>query len=183
MGLLMESFVGPDFEEGLANLNVVCKVQVQENAFIEELELLKPFYFASVREKVPFVEVSLEMGEMYEVVNNFIESAETGVAGMPFAIYHEMNGEEIDLECGIPVTDLVEGNAQVKTGTFEGVQCATVDYIGDYRQLEDAHTALQSWIEEHRFKLAGPPLEFYMTDAASEPDPEKWLTKIYYPIR
>ena len=148
MGLFIESFVGPDFEEGLANLNVVCKVLVQENAYITELVQLKSFYFASIREKVPFVEVSLKMEEMFGRINNFIESAETGASEMPFSIYHEMNGEEIDLECGIPITDLVEGNAQVTTGTFKGVQCATVDYYGDYRQLEDAHTALQSWIEE-----------------------------------
>lgn len=183
MGLFTGSFIGPDFEEGLANLNVVCKVQVQENSYVEELVELKAFYFASVREKVPFVEVSLEMGEMYGMVSSFIEAANTGLAGMPFAIYHEMEGEEIDLECGIPITDLVEGTKSIKTGTFPATKCATVDYYGDYRQLEDAHTALQAWIEEHKFKLAGSPIEFYMTDPSAEPDPEKWLTKIYYPVR
>lgn len=182
-GLMIGSIVGPDFEEGLENLNVVCKVQVQENDFIGELVNLEAFEYASVREEVAFMDVSLKMGDLFAEVSNFIEMANTGVAGMPFAIYHEMDSESIDLECGIPVSEKVEGTEVITTGTYPEKKCAAVDYFGDYRQLEDAHTAVQSWIEEHNFKLAGAPLEFYLTDPATEPDPGKWHTRIYYPVQ
>lgn len=183
MGLMVGNLVGPDFEESMENLNVVCKVQVQENSLIEELVILEEFDYASVREEVPFVEVGLIMGEMFGRVSNFIESANTGVAGMPFAIYHEMEEQQINLECGIPISQQVEETEVVKTGIYPKTKCAAVDYYGDYRQLEDAHTALQAWIEERRFKLAGAPLEFYLTDPATETDPSKWHTRIYYPVR
>ena len=183
MGLMMGNLIGPDFEESLENLNVVCKVQVQEGSFIEELVTLEEFNYASVRDEVPFVEVSLTMGEMFGQVSNFIESSNTGVAGMPFAVYHEMEGQKIDLECGIPISRLVEKTKHVFTGTYPETKCAAVDYYGDYRQLEDAHTALQAWIEERRFKLAGAPLEFYLNDPATETDPSNWHTRIYYPVR
>jgi effector-binding domain-containing protein len=182
-GLMIGKYVGPDFKEGLENLNVVCKVQVQENSLIEELVNLKQFNYAGIRKEVPFVEVSLIMGEMYAEVSNFIEANNVGIAGTPFAIYHEMEGERIDLECGIPITELTEGNEIIKTAVYPESKCAVVDYYGDYRLLEDAHTALQSWIEERRFKLAGSPLEFYFTDPANESKPENWHTRIMYPVR
>ena len=183
MGLIMGSFAGPDFEEGLENLKVVCRVQVQENDFTEELVTLEEFEYASVREEVAFVDVSLKMGDLFAEVSNFLETSNTGVAGMPFAIYHEMDSEVIDLECGIPVSEKVEGTEEINTATYPEQKCAAVDYYGDYRQLEDAHTALQAWIEQHNFKLAGAPLEFYLTDPATEPDPAKWHTRIYYPVQ
>ncbi len=182
-GLLMDKFAGPDFDEGLENLNVVCKVQVQEKSLVEELVTMDEFDYAGMREKVSFVEVSLKMEEMFGKVSSFIDSSSTGAAGYPFAIYHQMSGEEIDLECGVPITNKVAGNGTVITGTYPETLCAEVDYYGDYRALEDAHTALQAWMEERKFKLAGAPMEFYITDPATEPDPEKWLTKIYYPVR
>jgi effector-binding domain-containing protein len=183
MGLMLDKYAGPDFEEGLENLNVVCKVQVQENSFIEELEMLQEFNYASIRKEVSFVEVSLQMEEMYEQVSSFIEEKNVGITGSPFAVYHKMEGERIDLECGIPISKLVEGNQTINSAIYPTKQCAVVDYFGDYRQLEDAHTALQSWIEERKFKLAGPPLEFYLTDPEEEPNSEKWHTRIYYPVR
>lgn len=183
MGLMMGTFIGPDFEEGLENLNVVSKVQVQENSLIKELITLKTFDFASVRREVPFTEVSLVMGDMYAGISSFIEEVNIGIAGVPFAIYHEMEGETIDLECGIPVSAQVEGNENVNTGVYPTQKCAAVDFYGDYRQLEDAHTALQAWIEERRFKLAGSPIEFYLTDPATESNPDKWHTRICYPVR
>lgn len=183
MGLMIGQNVGPDFKEGLENLNVVCKVQVQENSFIEELVNLTEFNYASIRKEVPFVEVSLIMGEMYAEVSSFIEANKVGIAGAPFAIYHEMEGERIDLECGIPITKMTESNEIIKTAVYHKRKCAALDYYGDYRQLEDAHTALQSWIEERRFKLAGSPLEFYITDPANESNPENWHTRILYPVR
>ncbi|MFW6257420.1 MAG: SRPBCC family protein [Prolixibacteraceae bacterium] len=183
MGLINGNYAGPDFEESFENLNIVCKVQVQENSLTKELVILEEFNYASVRKEVSFTEVGLVMDEMFGIVSNFIESANTGVAGMPFSIYHEMEGEKIDLECGIPISQLVEGTESVITGTYPETKCAAVDYYGDYRQLEDAHTALQAWIEEHRFQLAGSPIEFYLTDPATEPDPAKWHTQIYYPVR
>ncbi|HKJ80311.1 MAG TPA: GyrI-like domain-containing protein [Prolixibacteraceae bacterium] len=182
MGLMMDKFVGPDFEEGLQNLNLITKVQVEEKSLVEELVTIGAFNYASVRQEVPFMEVSLVMGEMYAEVSTFIENEEIGIAGAPFAIYHEMEGEKIDLECGVPVSENIAGSGLVNAATFGETQCATVDYFGDYRQLEDAHTELQAWIEQHRFKLAGAPIEFYLTDPATEPDVQKWHTRICYPV-
>jgi effector-binding domain-containing protein len=183
MGQMMKNYIGRDFEKGLQNLNVVCDVQMQENSLIVELVELEGFQYAGIRKTVPFLEIGLVMGEMYDEISRFIESSGTEMAGMPFVVYHEMKGGEIDLECGIPVSKIVKGNNSITTSVFPSNQCAAVDYYGDYQQLEDAHTTLQAWIDEHDFKLAGPPFEFYITGPRTEQNPDNWLTKIYYPVR
>ena len=182
-GLLKNSTIGPDLEDGLDYLNTVCKVLQQEDAMIVELQKLDTFEYASVREKVSFNDVSSRMSEMYQTVTNFVAGTTIAITGAPFAIYHEMKNDSIDLECGYPVSELILPEAPVETGTFQSAECATADYYGDYEKLEDAHSVIQQWIEKHRFRIAGPPIEKYITDAATEADPENWHTKIYYPVR
>lgn len=182
MGLLMDKFVGTDFEEGLMNLNALCRDLEDEKSYIVELIELNEFTFASVRMKVAFNEISLMMGEMYGQIGAFLESNDIEMAGMPYAIYHLMDGQEIDLECGIPITKIVEGNETIKTGVYTTKLCATVDYFGDYYQLELGHNAVQEWMGRHGFNLVGAPMEIYVSDPGLEPNPENWLTQIYYPI-
>lgn len=182
MGLMMDKFIRSDFEEGLSRLNALCKILEENKTPIVELENLNEFTFASIRANVSFNEISLKMGEMYVIISAFLATTDAEMAGMPYAIYHLMNGEEIDLECGIPVTNKLVGNDKINTGTYSTTKCATVDFYGDYHLLEQGHTAIQEWIEKRGFTLAGAPVEIYITDPVTEPDPENWLTKIYYPV-
>lgn len=182
-GLLKNRKIGPDLEDGLDYFNTVCKVLEQEDAMIVELEQLNAFDYAGIREKVSFNAVSSKMGEMFQTVANFVAETTIGISGAPFAIYHEMKNDTIDLECGYPVSELILPKEPIQTGTFQAAECAVIDYYGNFEELEKAHSTIQQWIEKHRFRMAGPPIEKYLTDAATEPDPEKWHTKIYYPVR
>jgi effector-binding domain-containing protein len=182
-GLLKNRTIGPDLEDGLDYLNTVCKVLEQEDAMIVELEQLDAFDYAAIREKVSFNDVSSRMSEMYQTIAGFVAGTTTSISGAPFAIYHEMKNDTIDLECGYPISELILPEEPIQTGTFQTAECAVIDYFGNYGELEEAHSVIQQWIEKHRFRMAGPPIEKYLTDAATEADSEKWHTKIYYPVR
>ena len=178
----MKKSVGPDIEEGLTNLDAHCKVLEEEGAYIVEMDELKEFRYAGIREKVSFNEISVKIGEMFGSITAYLEAKNIRMSGVPFAIYHLMDGQEIDLECGIPVTEEFIGTDKIVSGIWPSTKCATVDYVGDYYQLELAHDAIQQWITKHKFVLSGAPVEMYLTDTESEPDPENWLTRIYYPV-
>ncbi len=182
-GLLLDNIFGPEMEEGLDYLNTVCKVQFQENTPIVELVTIDSFYYASVSKKVYFENVGVEMEEMFAEVDDFIKTSKIRETGSPFAVYHEIKQDTIVLECGIPVKELPEGKGSIHTGKFSATRCAMSDYFGEYSFLEEAHTVIQEWIEKRRFKLAGPPMEKYITGASVSTDPGKWHTKIYYPVR
>ena len=182
-GLLLGNTFGHKLEEGLDYLSTVCKVQFQENTPIVELITIDSFFYASVIKKVYFENVEVEMEEMFARVGDYIESAEVTGNGSPFAVYHEIKQDTIDLECGIPLNTLPEKKGSIHTGKFPATRCAMSDYFGGYSFLEETHTVIQEWIEKRRFKLAGPPMEKYITGASVNPDPGKWHTKIYYPVR
>jgi len=182
MGLMMNNYVGSDFETGLTNLSALCKVLEKENEYIVLIDELEKFNYVSIREKVSFIEISLKMGEMYGEISTYINNMGAEMKGMPYARYHLMTEEEIDLECGIPTNILVGDEGDFLTGTFPNTKCATVDYYGDYQQLEEGHTAIQKWIEKRGFEIVDAPLEIYITDPGSDPNPENWLTRIYYPV-
>lgn len=182
-GLLKNSAIGPYLEDGLDYLNTVCKVLEQEDAMIVELGQLDAFDYAGIREKVSFNSVSSKMGEMFQTVAGFVGSTTANITGAPFAIYHEMKNDTIDLECGYPISELILPKEPVQTGSIQSAKCAVINYFGGYDELEEAHSTIQQWIEKHQFRIAGPPIEKYLTDATTETDSEKWHTKIYYPVR
>ena len=182
MGLMMDKFVGPDFEEGLKNLNTVSSIQTDEKTFQIEISELSPFNFLSIREKVSPEEISAKMGEMYGKIMSIIQKNNLETTGMPYSVYYEMDETQIDVECGIPVTEVIEINEPFKSGTQNALNYAMLQYFGNYNQLENGHAQLQEWIKTHKFRLNGSPIEVYVTDPQDEPSPEKWQTNIYYPI-
>lgn len=182
MGLMMDKFIGPDFEESLKNLNTVCEVQKEEKTFQIEISRLSEFYYVSLKEKVAPAIISEKMGEMYARITNFIQTRGLETTGMPYSVYDEMGENGIDLECGIPVNKAIESELNFNTGKMESKKCAVLYYFGDYSQLEKGHTEIQQWINRHKYKLAGSPMEIYVTDPGTEPNPDNWQTNIYYPI-
>lgn len=182
IGLLMKKSMATDFDNGLVKLKALCQVIEKESAYVILLDEVEEMNYAGIRETVPFIEVSREMSEMYEEISRFLAQKEIEMAGMPFAMYHLMNEENIDFECGIPIQENIEGNATVKVATFPTSTCACLDFYGDYSNLQEGHIAMQKWMEAHGFNLSSAPMEFYLTDPLQETDPANWLTRICYPV-
>ena len=182
MGLMIKKSVGKAYETSLTNLNAHCKVLEEKKEFVIVLDEVDEFTYASIRKTVPFIEISLKMGQMYGEIGQYLAQQEVDMAGMPFSFYHLMAEEEIDLECGIPTTALVEGNDKIIASKFPKTLCATLDFYGDYNNLGTGHEKIQKWVEDHGFELIGAPMELYLTDPGQDPNPENWLTRICYPV-
>ncbi|WP_319500061.1 SRPBCC family protein [uncultured Draconibacterium sp.] len=182
IGLLMKKSMATDFDNGLVKLKALCQVIEKEKEQVVLLDEIAEMKYAGIRETVPFIEVSREMSEMYSEISRFLAQKEIEMAGMPFALYHLMDEENIDLECGIPIDAAIEGNKIVKVATFPTTTCACLDFYGDYSNLQEGHIVLQKWVEAHGFNLASAPMEIYLSDPQQEPDPAKWITRICYPV-
>lgn len=182
MGLMIKKSVGKAYETGLSNLNAHCKVLKEEKEFVILLDEVDEFTYASIRKTVPFIEISLEMGQMYGEIGQYLAKEEVDMAGMPFSFYHLMDEDEIDLECGIPTSSKIRGNDRIIGATFPKTKCVSLDFYGDYNNLGTGHEKIQKWVEDHEFELMGPPMEFYLTDPGQDPNPNNWLTRICYPV-
>ncbi len=181
-GLLFEGMIGPDYEKGLENLKVVAETIWNEKQPIVEIKTLPDMNYISMRDSVSHAEISEEMARMYSTLYQVIQTNESQMADMPFAIYHKIDGEMIELECGIPVMSLPFVDAPVKAGTLKSATYVEADHIGSYETLGDTHEFIQKWIQDRHFSMAGAPMEQYLTDPGQVSDQSQWITAIYYPI-
>ena len=85
---------------------------------------------------------------------------------MPVAIYHEMGEElEVDLECGIPVAEPMEGPGRIAAGELPAGKAATATHMGPYQELGKTWYALRKWMDAQGLEPAEAPCwEVYVTN-------------------
>lgn len=123
------------------------------------------------------------MGDIFGEVFGYISQNGDQPAGMPFSRYHSMDGESVDMECGLPVVSTVDGTDRIRSGELPGGTVATVIHKGPYEGLPQTWSAFFEWIGARGLKPAGAPWEVYLTDPGAEPDTSKWRTQIFFPVK
>ncbi len=135
-----------------------------------------------IRATTTMEEIKQVIGALFGEVMAYLTGNGLAPAGMPFTIYHDMDAERLEMECGMPVASPVEGTERVRPGELPAGKVATVTHMGPYEQLGQTWSALMQWMEEESLQAAGAPWEVYVTDPGEEPDPSKWRTDIFFPI-
>lgn len=101
-------------------------------------------------------------------------------AGLPFTRYGaSLTDGSMEIEACLPVNP-AEGGDCVALGAC---RAAAVSHFGDYATLGDAHFALGEYVRRERLETAGMCWEEYVTDPGDEPDPAKWETRVYWPVK
>ena len=136
-----------------------------------------------VRASATMDKVGEVMGPLFGELYGYIQQSGQGPSGMPFAIYHSMDGNSVDLECGMPVATPMEGAGRIKAGELPGGTVVTVTHRGPYDTLPQTWAALTAWMESEGLAAAGAPWESYVTDPGAEPDQSRWRTDIFFPVR
>jgi AraC family transcriptional regulator len=94
-----------------------------------------------------------------------------------------MEADKIDLEAGIPLKKKVEGKGRVKAAELPAGKTATTWHIGSYDSVAKSQARLAAWLEKKSLQTSGGHWEVYWTDPGVEPDPAKWRTRIYWPLK
>lgn len=117
-------------------------------------------------------------GELYEMAGR--EGLK--MAGMPFARYRGMPTDTIDVEAGVPLGEPGRDSGNIAAGSLPATSAVEGIHTGPYDTLEETYTAMMEWMAAHDQKPADEMWEYYLTDPSVEPDPEKWLTKVVWPV-
>ena len=139
--------------------------------------------YLGIRATTSKEEVGQVMGPLFGEVYGYVQQSGGTPAGMPFSIYHAMEGDTMELECGMPVASPMAGTDRIKASELPGGTVATVTHMGPYDALPQTWTALVEWIGSQGLTPAGAPWEVYVTDPGAEPDQSKWRTDIFFPVR
>jgi effector-binding domain-containing protein len=128
--------------------------------------------------------ISKKLTELYTELSIYDEMHDNvKVNGMPLAIYHQYSPEKVVLEAAMPVDATGangEGRLKVKK-LHEGKAVKGIHY-GDYNLSEDMHIAIDTYLQDHGWELAGGPIEIYANDPTTV-DSADVETHIIYPIR
>ncbi len=139
--------------------------------------------FVGIRVQTTMSRVAQEMGQLLVEVFGHIQGKGGTPAGMPFTIYHNMEGDDLDIECGVPVATAIEGEGRVHAGQLPDGKVATVTHTGPYEDLKTTWGALMGWIESEGLQPAGAPWESYFTAPREEADQSKWRTDTSFPVQ
>jgi effector-binding domain-containing protein len=135
-----------------------------------------------------------QLGEVaHRIGDVFGWLAERGVApaGPPFFRYIVIDMErQLEVEVGVPVTRVVDGDDQVISAVLPAGRYATVIQVGPPDSLAGATGALLDWAAQRglQWDMAvgddgerwGARLEFYLTDPSEQPDMSKWETQLAF---
>ena len=117
-------------------------------------------------------------GEIY----NQLTAAGQASPTVPYAAYHNMDMQDLDVEIGWVVDKAPSDTGEFQAGKIEGGRMATCVHVGAYGQLSEAYGALMQWMAENRSEGAGVAYEFYLNDP-SMVSPEELQTQIVFPLK
>ena len=140
--------------------------------------------FLGVRTSTTMDKIGEVMGPLFGEVYAFIQQSGQQPDGMPFALYHSMDDNTVELECGMPVASpTLREQAVSRPGELPAGTVATVTHVGPYDALPQTWSSLLEWMGSQGLQPAGAPWEVYVTDPGAEPDQSKWRTDIFFPVR
>jgi len=137
-----------------------------------------------VKFDVPSNEVGPAMGKAYEKLFGFLGANSMAPAGPPFSVYYSFNpsGNTV-FEAGVPISNTVSGNEEIKYKEFPAMKVVSTQYKGPYDAMEPVYGKLRSYITAKGLETDGTSWEVYLTDPGQITDPKEYQTLIYFPLK
>lgn len=111
-------------------------------------------------------------------------------AGPAYGRYHSVEGEQWDVEIGIPI-DMPASNlrrleeaerGELAAGELPGGDAATTIHEGSYDSISEAYERLERFIHEQGREMGGAPWESYVVEMSEVDDPSQLRTEVYWPL-
>ena len=105
--------------------------------------------------------------------------------GYCFTIEHnkEYRPTDIDIEYCEQVEEMGTDNTIIQFKHLDAVPKALcMKHVGPYERFHESFTEAFAYMEEQRYKMAGPLRTSYIDGAWNKEDPEQWLSVIQIPI-
>jgi len=135
-----------------------------------------------IRTRTPVQDLPQLMGETYGTIAQYLRELDECPAGPPFAVYHNMDMQDLDIEIGFPVARELQGQGTIQSSELPAGDVATCLYTGPYQDIGQPYEALSQWITDRGREPTGVSYEFYLNDPQETP-PEQLQTQIVFPLK
>lgn len=194
MGRIFTSFMNldkamaPDFERGLSKLSDLV-ASAPKTAAAPTIAIVPGDYpggkYLGVRGTMNFTELQSFYAKSFGAVFPALEKAGGKPAGMPLGLYYkwDMATGTTELVAGVAFTGEVKAPKGMEVVNLAPGKSLTINYMGGYHGIGAAHEAMDVYIKNNKLEQLTPVLEEYITDPGTEPDSNKWLTKVVYLVK
>jgi len=180
-GLMFDSWLGKDFEKGLANIKKLSESAPPSTIQIELVDVpAKKILF--IRDSCGMSEIGPSLGKAYGEIMTFINKNGLSCTEPPLAITNgwDKNSWNFDAACVISQAR-VKPVGRIQLGESYSGKAVKGIYFGPYDKVEPAYNEIMKFIENHGYKISGRSWEAYMNDPQNTP-PDKLQTDIYFPV-
>lgn len=183
----MSSMIGNDFDKGLNKLKTV--IESEERSETPKQTLLEkdmPFpYVVGIRKTVKMADITQFYTENLGKVYSALLGKKIAMAGQPCGVYFSWDeaNQTTDMLAAIPVSEKVSLGGEFETVQLPEGKAIILSYYGDYSTMDRAHNIIDNYVLLKKLETDLPVIEEYVTDPSKEPDPNRWLTRVIYPIK
>lgn len=187
MGLIMDKWLGGDFEKGLEKLKQVSEATPPRETiggFDAEWRNLPEITVMGIRYNLPPAKVKSDVfAKSFERLSGAMAAQNLEPDGMPMALYYKLSNAELDFEAAMPVKGNGTPTGDIVFHTLPATRALVVNYRGAYDAMTPMYQAVYDYVKAKGVVQNGPSREVYITDPFEVPDTAQWLTEIVIPIQ
>ncbi len=136
----------------------------------------------SVRTRSSVDQLPKVFGKVYGEIMQYLGAMGEQPAGPPFAAYHNMDMQNLDIEVGFPVAKRLADKGEIQAGEIPGGKFASCLYVGPYADCGAAYEAVNKFIVEKGYAPTGVSYEYFLNDPNATPHEEP-QTLIVFPLK
>lgn len=137
---------------------------------------------AVVRERVPMSNLTEFFGRAFGTAMAAVQAQDANPTGPPFAMYHGMPTDSVDVEAGFPVSGNFSAAGDVMNSLLPASVALEAIHKGPYDTLERTYALIIERMSAEGMTPSDTMWEFYLSDPEKEPDPAKWQTRVVWPV-
>ena len=146
--------------------------------------------YAAIERKVKPINIGNELPPLHGEISVWLQKNGLEPSGPPFFLYLAMDKGELLVRVGFAIEKATVPEGDILIDSFPAGKYAVLTYTGDYKDMMQAHLALEKWVSDngHQESKAttaagcawGGRTEFYMNDCTKIPNPAEWETQIAF---
>ena len=185
-GLLMDKFVGADYEKGLSQLKTLIESFPNTDIAGADIQIVevtaRPILYVSATSTQDVGDISKAYAEAYGQILPLMNAAELVPSGPVMGIDNYWDDRGYGFDAAIPVarTD-IELAAPVQAGQTYAGRAVRVRYIGAYTGLGDAQKKGEAFIAVHKLKAQDRVYTEFVSDPGNTPESEL-ISDVFLPV-
>lgn len=179
--------LGKTFDQGIENIGKLANKRYKNseyNGYIIKEETVDGKTYLISRAEMPSGNVNTYYAQNLPGLFQKIQELGLTMEGKPSILYFNMleSSGKVDAAAALPLNEEMALSDDVNASiiNLESGRALVVDYYGNYDNVNEAHRAINDYMNDRGLLKRYPIVQEFVTDTAKETDSSKWLTRIIY---